>query len=979
MDITRLGTMRAAIEGDVKDLAKGFDLARKDTKGFGKDFPGWVKPVGVAMVGIGTATVAGMGFAVKGFGDFEQAMKNVQAVSGATSEEYKQLKNFAIDMGSSTEFSARQAGEGMYYLASAGMNVADQMKTTSAVLDLASATQSDLASSSEIVVNTLSGFDLQAEQSRRVADIFAQSISSSQANMEKLGVSIPIVAATANDFEYSLEGTVAALSLLYDKGIRGQKAATGLRNALKTLLDVTPEGAAALDDLGLTVSDLDPRMNDLVSIVQKLEDANFDTAASVQIFGKENDAMSLLVSTGADKLREFEASLKVAGGAAKDMADVQLDSLNGSIKLLLSALDGAKLSLGEVWAPAVKSSAEGLTGLITRFNELSDTEKQIVGWTIAVGAGLSGVTGAGMLLLGKLPQIAKGFALVKTTLTGMPKLATGLSLSFGAVGLAAAAGLAYVAIKNWNEEARKFEDEQETLKGRVNDVTKEFLQQTEAIKGGYTDLGLFTHRTISNTEALRANILVQRDQNEAREDIEEATGVALASEEELMQAQIKGATNAEELMAAYTRLELSRVKSSEKSAEVAIFTLAGIEAAEKAYFSLAGDGWDTTEMQARDFWETYREQGNLSLEAERYVAKALLALREKGFEGASFLAETYTNFVGKEHGKELDKRSVLDEEFLGKIQRNALRKLGIASDELQKESGLIKDFFDWEVILAAERSIKLQRKRARQYAEESRLHDQFLMDMVAGEERMLEVTERVVAKDLEILNRGHEAGIRMAEEEERERKEFFDFFLADATSQVEKQIDLQKDFQDKTQEQVKQSFNQGVATIDATYQKFKTSFTAVGADLLKLDMWRAERMLEIEKALSKAKVKELDNYYDIYENRVKSHQEAFGTAGGLFGGVSAYGDMDVEYKELLTGALPDAIYSLTDALQTTITPPDLPLPTRGVGVGGGTIGRTGGGDEYHFHIENLYGADEAFLNTFAEDIARRIQGQNIQI
>ncbi len=468
MNVEKLGTMRAAIEGDVKNLAKGFDLARKDAKGFGKDFPGWVAPVGVAMVGIGTAIAAGVGFAVKGFGDFGQAMKNVQAVSGATSEEYKKLKKFAIDMGSSTEFSARQAGEGMYFLASAGMAVADQMKTTAAVLSLASATQSELADSSRIVVNTLSGFELEADESRRVADVFARSIATSQANMEKLGASIPIVAATANDFGHSLEGTTAALSLLYDKGLSAQRSSTGLRNALKTLLDVTPEGTKALDDLGLTITDLDPRTQSLESIVRKLEKANFDTAASVKIFGKENDAMTLLVSTGAEELRKFEASLVDAGGAAQDMADIQLDSLNGSLKLLLSSLDGAKLAFGEVFAPAVRSGADLLTDLTSKFNALSDTSKTIVSWSTAVAGGFSLVLGGALLILPKLPLMATGFATLTTSLAAIPMLGP-IAIGFTAV----AAGIALVAgaLKVYKDASKDvfFEEEfgrqQENIKG----------------------------------------------------------------------------------------------------------------------------------------------------------------------------------------------------------------------------------------------------------------------------------------------------------------------------------------------------------------------------------------------------------------------------------------------------------------------------------------------------------------------------------
>ena len=122
----KLGTLEANITADTKQLTKDLKDGEKKLKGFGKDAPKWLKPVSTAMVGIGVATVAGIGLAVKHFANFEQAMKNVQAVSGATAEEFDKLKNFAIEMGSKTVFTAKEAADAMYFLASAGLGVAEQ-------------------------------------------------------------------------------------------------------------------------------------------------------------------------------------------------------------------------------------------------------------------------------------------------------------------------------------------------------------------------------------------------------------------------------------------------------------------------------------------------------------------------------------------------------------------------------------------------------------------------------------------------------------------------------------------------------------------------------------------------------------------------------------------------------------------------------------------------------------------------------------
>lgn len=391
---------------DDKAYVKGLKGAEKSLERFDKNTQQAVKNVSKSFALGGAAIGAGLGVTIAKFGEFEKSMKNVQAVAGATAEQYVRLKDFALEMGSQTVFSAREAGEAMYFLASAGQSVEQQMATTASVLDLAAATQSELAASASIIVNNLSAFELAADQSRRVADIFAESISSSQANLQKLAISLPRTATVFNDLNQSIETNVAALSLLFDRGVRASTAATGLRNNLLELLDPTDEARLALADMGLTVEELNPQMNSLVDIVERLEQAGFDTADSVKIFGKESNALAVLAGAGAEKLREFEESLLGAAGAAEKMKDIQLDSLTGDLKLLTSATEGAAIAFGEGLAPAIRLAARQTTDLISVFNALPQPVKSALSILTASVTLLVG----GLGLLGLIvPKVKGGF------------------------------------------------------------------------------------------------------------------------------------------------------------------------------------------------------------------------------------------------------------------------------------------------------------------------------------------------------------------------------------------------------------------------------------------------------------------------------------------------------------------------------------------------------------------------------------------
>ncbi len=488
MPTADLGTLRAAIVADDKEWTKGFKDAEKTLTVFGKKVPKLVKPISKALLGLGVGTTAALGLAVGKFATFEKSMKNVAAVSGAIGDEFEKLSAFALEMGSTTAFTAKEAADGMYFLASAGLSVAEQMQATSAVLDLAAATQSELALSSQAVVNTLSGFSLQADQARRVADVFAESISSSQATLSKLSTSLPITSSAFSDMKWSVEENVAALSLLFDKGGRAETAATGLRMAIKTLLAPTKEATIALNSMGLTVGDVSPLTNTLAEIVGKLEDANFDTTKSIKIFGKENDAMSKLVSQGSEKLREFEQALIDSAGAAEKMRDIQLDTLSCDLTLFKCAAEGAAIALGSTLAPAVRAVTDGMTAAIGKFNELPKSKKDMVGFGIAGAAAFASIAGAAGLVVTKIPAMVEGFKMLPA-ITGPVALVTA-----GVLLNAAAWAEAYKHYKMWRDGIITAEDDAEGWEKATKKQREAFdlltLSMQQAKDHGYDPLAM---------------------------------------------------------------------------------------------------------------------------------------------------------------------------------------------------------------------------------------------------------------------------------------------------------------------------------------------------------------------------------------------------------------------------------------------------------------------------------------------------------
>lgn len=361
-----------------------------------------------AMLGLGAATIGPtvfIGKAISTAASFEQAMANVASVAGASSEELARLTATAQEMGRTTRFRASEAADALYYLASAGFKVDEQIAALRSTLDLAAATQADLAFASETLAATLSAFGLEANEADRVANVFAATISRSQATIEKLANSMRYAGPIAGGFGMSIEQTAAALGLLYNAGITGEQAGTTLRGALTALANPAGQTKQAMQRLGLTADQLNPALHSLAEIIEVLEKKNIDTATAMQLFGQEaGSGMVAMIKQGSAALRDMERAI-TGTNKVTEMASMQMNTLQGSIAYLQSAWESMMITIGgeRGFGPGARRFIEGLTAQIGRieravtqaapaiekFGEsLSGSLSNAVDWAVRLGQSL---------------------------------------------------------------------------------------------------------------------------------------------------------------------------------------------------------------------------------------------------------------------------------------------------------------------------------------------------------------------------------------------------------------------------------------------------------------------------------------------------------------------------------------------------------------------------------------------------------------
>lgn len=351
------GTLTFETLLDSSGLTKGLNgIKGVATKAFGVS----VK----AVTAVSGALTAGAGAAVSFGVSFDAAMSEVAAISGATGEELESLRDKAKEMGANTKFSATEAAEAMNYMAMAGWKTEDMLNGIDGIMNLAAASGEDLATTSDIVTDALTAFGLSAQDSTHFADILATASSNANTNVSMMGETFKYVAPVAGALGFSAEDCATAIGLMANSGIKASQAGTSLRSILSRMSSPTKEVQAAMDMLGISMTDDAGNMKSLNEIMLDLREgfAGLSEAEQAQmasaIGGQEAMSGLLAIVNASDEdFDKLSDAIYSCDGAAAQMADTMQDNLQGDITVLKSALEGLGIEIYESMEESLRDAA----------------------------------------------------------------------------------------------------------------------------------------------------------------------------------------------------------------------------------------------------------------------------------------------------------------------------------------------------------------------------------------------------------------------------------------------------------------------------------------------------------------------------------------------------------------------------------------------------------------------------------------------
>ncbi|HCJ4331875.1 TPA: phage tail tape measure protein [Listeria innocua] len=473
---------------------------------------------GTAMtVGFTAPIVAGMVKSTKAYLDFDNEVTEVNSLlreSGESAKEfgdrYTQVFDYAQKASVKYGVASEQTMLGMKEMVKKGYDINQTMASMPAIFNAARASGDDFETVMSVTTSTLEQFGMiskdtnkQMEYTNKVADVLTYVADKTAAGFSDMGTAMNYVGPISHSLGYSLTDTAAAVGLLSNRGIEGQKAGTGLRGMLTSLLKPSKSAAEAMASVGLTIEDNNGNMKTLPTLLDDINDKTKKMTKTqknsflTMIFGREPlSAVNTLLEAGGDSLRKYSKGADEANGYTKQVADNMRKASKFGVDQFKASLEVLEQNVGQKLMPALTPIIEWANKMIDKFNDLSGAQQQsIIKWAgilaatgpvlmigrklVSMTGGLiKGFAGLGKILgLGsKLAPLAAGFGATTTAVEGTSLAAAGLAGSFGAlpavIGLAGAA-LIGVGIYALDKHISKIEESKERIKTWGYDIGAE--------------------------------------------------------------------------------------------------------------------------------------------------------------------------------------------------------------------------------------------------------------------------------------------------------------------------------------------------------------------------------------------------------------------------------------------------------------------------------------------------------------------------
>lgn len=465
----------------LKAITDGYSTALRsaaaETKAFGSEVVKQagagdqaMRDLGKGAVVAGSALLVGTAYGIKAYADFDQKLTGSLAIMGDITEyQRSDMAAAAREVATTTRYSAGEAADAYFFLASAGFDAKQSIGALPRVAAFAQAGNFDLARATDLLTDAQSALGLVTDDTAgtmsnmtRVSDVLVKANVLANASVEQFSRSLTNKAGAAlRLLNKDMEEGVAVLAAFADQGVKGEEAGERLNIVLRDLQTSSIKNKDAWTGMGLAVYDSDGKMRNIADIIGDLtgvlSGASDEQARMtlMQLGFQDRSVSAIQTLLGLeDKIRGYESALRDAGGVTDEVAEKQIQNLNDQLGLAMSKWTDFAMEMGAVVAPALGGIVGIFGDVADALGDLPGPLKTVVGFAVPL-VGMALTVGGGFLLLA--PRIVKTKQALDTLALTSPKVVAALRampMALGVVGGAlVAATFVLVALNKAKQEA----------------------------------------------------------------------------------------------------------------------------------------------------------------------------------------------------------------------------------------------------------------------------------------------------------------------------------------------------------------------------------------------------------------------------------------------------------------------------------------------------------------------------------------------
>lgn len=396
--------------------------------------------------GLTVPIATGLAYAGKQLVDFQDQMnkvKNVIRMSGESASEtnsaYKTMTKDARKYSDQYGVSQVKIAQGYEDLVKRGYTSKAAIGVMNSELKASIATGDDFNDVIKVASQTMESFGLATtkagkpiksatvmqQRSKKTLNELSYAADATSTDFNSLGVGMSYVGATAHQAGFKMSETAAAMGILSNNGLEADKAGTGLRKVINSLVTPTTTGQKALAKLNLTTKDFltkSGKVKSMSAIFKTLSSHMKGMSANEKqdifhaLFGTTGQQAGAILTENAKRLGELNSEVQKAAKSdyISNLSKKNLTSAKAQIAIAKESLTNAGMDIAKNVLPAITPLIQDVGKAAQAFGRLDPAvQKSIAKFVVFTAA-----AGPLMSILGKFVSFGGSAAKAFGTLAG---------------------------------------------------------------------------------------------------------------------------------------------------------------------------------------------------------------------------------------------------------------------------------------------------------------------------------------------------------------------------------------------------------------------------------------------------------------------------------------------------------------------------------------------------------------------------------